>query len=185
MDVSNKSSLRERYKNIREKIKNKDIKSDIIFQKLLKNDILNNSSVIALYKNLPVEVDTSKIIEALIELKKIVVLPKVVGSNKLIFCKISNIDELVKNKFGIFEPIDKEDNHITKDNIDLFIIPGVCFDKNRNRLGFGKGYYDYYLENCKAKKIGICFDEQITEQDIDVQKYDIKMDLIITDKKEF
>ena len=58
----------------------------------------------------------------------------------------------------------------------------MCFDKNKNRLGFGKGYYDKYLENTKIKRIGICFTEQLVDE-IPITENDIKMDLIITDKE--
>ena len=64
--------------------------------------------------------------------------------------------------------------------IDLIIVPGICFDKANNRLGFGKGYYDKYLANKNIKKFGICFKEQLLD-DIPTDNNDIKMDLIITD----
>ena len=65
-----------------------------------------------------------------------------------------------------------------KNKIDLFLVPGVSFDVNGNRMGFGKGYYDRYLSNLDVYKIGICFEEQISES-IPTDKYDVKMNEII------
>ena len=67
-------------------------------------------------------------------------------------------------------------------DIDLMIIPGVCFDREKNRLGFGKGYYDRYLNN-NVKKMAICFEKQVLDKELlPVDRYDKKMDIIITDK---
>ncbi len=65
------------------------------------------------------------------------------------------------------------------DKIDLIIVPGIAFDKSLNRLGRGKAYYDKLLKDSKAIKIGVCFDFQLLES-VPVDKYDVKMDLIIT-----
>jgi len=55
----------------------------------------------------------------------------------------------------------------------------------KNRLGFGKGCYDYYLENSSFYKIGICFDDQISIDFFDNEGFDIRMDLVVTEKREF
>ena len=70
-----------------------------------------------------------------------------------------------------------------KNDIDLVIVPGVCFDKEKNRIGFGKGYYDRFLQNANINTIGICFEEQIVENRIPITEYDVKIKKIITDKK--
>ena len=67
-------------------------------------------------------------------------------------------------------------------DIDLIIVPGVSFDEELNRLGFGKGYYDKYLASKNIFKIGICFDNQVIKL-LPVNDYDIKMDLVVTDKR--
>ena len=59
-------------------------------------------------------------------------------------------------------------------------MPGIAFDKFGNRIGFGKGYYDRYLMDLDAYKIGICFREQLDDY-IPTGEFDIKMDEIIVD----
>ena len=60
------------------------------------------------------------------------------------------------------------------------IIPGLAFDKDNNRLGYGMGYYDNYLKDKNVYKIGICYKEQIIDS-IPVDNNDVKMDLVISD----
>lgn len=179
----NKKDLRKSYKQIRLSIENKEKKSNIIFDKIKKEIELDDFNVIALYSNLEDEVSTSQIIEYFISQNKKVVLPRITNKNQLDFYYINSIKELEKNKFGILEPVASLSNLVKKEDIDIFIIPGICFDLEKNRIGFGKGFYDYYLENAKGKKVGICFDEQIIDQIIEVNQFDVKMDFVISDKR--
>ena len=66
--------------------------------------------------------------------------------------------------------------------IDLTIVPGVAFDRQHNRLGRGKGFYDRLLSTLDVPKIGICYDFQLKDQ-IPAEPFDRKMDLIITEKE--
>ena len=79
------------------------------------------------------------------------------------------------------EPVD-DGTIISNDDIDLIVVPGVAFDRERNRLGRGKGYYDRLLSQLKASAIGICFDFQLKGQ-IPTEPFDRKMDLVITEKE--
>ena len=81
-----KDELRNKYKIIRDNIKDKDIKSNIIKDKIINTIEYKNSKIIALYKNLDTEVYTNELIDCALNDNKIVVLPKVVG-NKLVFYK--------------------------------------------------------------------------------------------------
>ena len=179
--MSLKDSLRNKYLVNRKNIPNKNEKSEIIFNKIIKNEIYINSRTIGIYMNLDSEVDTKKIIDYSIKNNKIVAIPKVVGNN-LEFYQIKSLnDNFVKSPFNILEPISTKENYIDKSNIDLLIVPGICFDNEGNRIGFGKGYYDRYLNNSNIKTIGICFKEQITTKIIPTNRYDVKIDVIITD----
>jgi len=71
---------------------------------------------------------------------------------------------------------------LPENEIDLIIVPGVAFDRQRNRLGRGKGFYDRLLSTLNVPKIGISYDFQLKDQ-IPVEPFDRKMDLIITEKE--
>ena len=62
----------------------------------------------------------------------------------------------------------------------IMLVPGVAFDLNNNRTGYGGGFYDRYLSNHTVYKIALCFKEQIFEV-LPTEDFDIKMDEIITD----
>lgn len=175
MDMMNKDNLRKLMLERRKNILNKKELSTIIVNKLLDLDIYKNSRVIALYYSLCDEVDTKDLI--IKSLDKTVLLPKVIN-DKMIFIKINKDTKYNKSNLGVLEPLGKE----YLGNIDLIIVPGVSFDRERNRLGFGKGYYDKYLKDKDIYKIGICFNKQLTDT-LPIDDYDIKMDLIITEKE--
>ena len=179
-----KDNLRKEYLKIRKNILAKDIKSHIITKKIIDTNEYHTAKVIAIYNNLTQEVSTKELIKYSLNHNKIVLLPRV-NNNEMIFYKITTLNDFfIKSPFGIQEPLPIKENQINSDKIDLMIIPGVCFDKEKNRLGFGKGYYDKYLENTNIKKIGICFEDQVLrDKIIPTDKYDIKMDIVITEKK--
>ncbi len=177
-----KKKLREEYITIRNNIKNKKEKSNEIFSKTIKTEEYKESKIIAIYKSIKTEVDTTELIKYSINIGKIVVLPKV-EKHGLKFYKINSVEEkLEKSKFGIEEPLEEKENLVDNNFIDLVIVPGICFDLEKNRLGFGKGCYDKFLKQKDFKTIGICFDEQILEH-IPITENDIKVKQIITDKR--
>ena len=170
-----KKELRKEIIYLRDNLEDRYNKSMIIKNKIMNLDIYKNSKVIALYSSMKSEVDTKELIKESLELGKKVLLPRILNKNKMIFIEINNDTNYERNTFGVLEPIGIEEK-----NIDLMIIPGVAFDKDNNRLGYGRGYYDKYLKDKDLYKIGICFHEQLVDN-IEVDEHDIKMDLIITD----
>ena len=177
-----KQELRNNYIQIRNNILDKKNKSKIIANKVIEKIEYKNAKTIALFKNFRSEVDTAELIEYSINIGKIVALPRVVG-NELKFYKIESLnDNFIKSKFGVEEPIESEKNHIENKEIDLVIVPGLCFDKQNNRLGYGKGYYDRFLKNTNAKTIAICFKEQILKDSLlPITDTDVNVQRIITD----
>jgi 5-formyltetrahydrofolate cyclo-ligase len=91
---------------------------------------------------------------------------------------------LEENYWGISEPSSVGSLHSSVLNIDLVLIPLLCFDKKGYRVGYGKGYYDRFLAECHPNvlKIGLSVFEPINEI-IDVTEFDIKMDYCITPNK--
>lgn len=181
----NKQELRDKYLAIRKSIQDKEKKSLIIMKKIIETSIYQEANIIALYKNLPSEVDTSELIRRCLQDNKIVVLPRVTEDN-LIFYRIDTNEEFAKSSFGILEPEPDSTKEVNPNDIDLIIVPGICFDLEHNRLGFGKGFYDRYLEGLTIPSIAICFDEQILEEEtIPTNDNDMKVQLIISDKREY
>ena len=90
-------------------------------------------------------------------------------------------ESLKTGVFGILEP-SEDCEAVPESEIDLIIVPGVAFDRQLNRMGRGKGYYDRLLSTLQAPKIGICFDFQLQDT-VPTESFDKKMDMIITEKE--
>lgn len=109
------------------------------------------------------------------------------GREKLILAVpyIHGKTNLNKGKFDIFEPDIAQENYYDqmskKIKLDVIFVPGLCFDKDGNRLGFGVGYYDRFLKlNPDSYKIGCCPRECLVDK-LPTDEWDMKVDLVITD----
>ena len=138
---------------------------------LEKHRLFQQASCVALYYALPGEVETASLLEKWYQQKKLV-LPLVKG-NDLQFQQYLGKDALQKGAFHIWEP-NETCPIVGLQEIELIIVPGVAFDRSRNRLGRGKG------TQLEIPKIGICFDFQLKEH-IPTEAFDEKMDVILTE----
>lgn len=180
-----KEELRTTYLKKRQAITDKKTKSDFILEKIISLPEYQNAQKIALYYNLPSEVETISLINHSLKEKKQIFLPTVIDNINMEFYQVTNINEITnKSTFGIYEPTPNKDQVLDKKSLDLIIIPGVVFDKSKNRIGFGKGYYDKYLSGASnIFKIAICFEDQIIKDElIPTTSNDIKMDILVTEE---
>lgn len=150
-----------------------------IMDQLEETDLFQQASCIALYHAIPGEVQTAGLIEKWYR-KKRLLLPLIKG-NDLQLLLYAGKESLKTGVFGILEP-SEDCEAVPESEIDLIIVPGVAFDRQHNRLGRGKGFYDRLLSTLDVPKIGICYDFQLKDQ-IPAEPFDRKMDLIITEKK--
>ena len=171
-----KELLRKKYKEKRDNIKNKVTKDNLIYQKVINNKDILSSKTLLIYISINSEVDTTKIINYFLNTKNIAV-PKIID-NDMFFCYVTNLNELTPGKYNIPEPTNE--NIVTDFDNAICIVPGICYDKENYRIGYGKGYYDRFLSKNKIKTIGLCYKECMIEK-IDNDKYDYKIDEVITD----
>lgn len=171
-----KEFLRKKYKEKRDNIKNKVTKDNLIYQKVINNKDILSSKTLLIYISINSEVDTIKIINYFLNTKNIAV-PKIIDNN-MYFCYVTNLNELTSGKYNIPEPTNE--NIVTDFDNAICIVPGICYDKENYRIGYGKGYYDRFLSKNKIKTIGLCYKECMIEK-IDNDKYDYKIDEVITD----
>lgn len=175
----NKEVLRKKYKTLRKSIQNKENKSLIITNKIVNHSKFKTAQIVALYMNNEDEVITKYIIEECFNQNKKVCIPKVIGPHEMNFFYITKNEKLELSKFNILEP--NNYNLVLKEDIELMIVPGICFDQKGGRIGYGKGFYDNYLKDISPYKIGICFKEQLLINElIKLSENDIKMNEIIT-----
>lgn len=131
---------------------------------------------VLVYHSLPDELSTHTFIEKWHGTKHLY-LPRVNGNT----LEILPYDALglQSGAFNIEEPTG--DEIVDGKDIDLIIVPGIAFDYKGNRVGRGKGYYDRLLRETTAIKIGVGYDFQLLEEDIEVEDHDVKVNAVITD----
>ena len=178
-----KSEIRKNMRQLRSNMSFEEVleKSKRIFQALVSTDAFKEAEGIYTYVNTQNEPDTIMLIDYSLKCQKQVFVPKVDGKN-MDFYEISCVDELTSGYMGIYEPI-VDGKKPDKTGEGLFIMPGVAFDKNLNRIGYGGGFYDRYLEKYPDfYKIAICYDFQVIDN-IPTEDTDIKPDYIITERQ--
>ena len=153
--------------------------SEMIYKKISQLSEYTNAKSVCVYMDAFSEVQTECIINDLRKQGKDVIFPvSDVKTNTLTLCR--DCGTFRKGAYGISEPEILAE--VPYSYPDLVIIPGLAFDKSKNRLGFGAGYYDRFLVENKGKKIGICYDFQIIDL-IPAEAHDVKMDMIISEKQ--
>jgi 5-formyltetrahydrofolate cyclo-ligase len=180
-----KQKLRKEFIEKRKKIpaKERKEKSELIAEKLFSLPEFLNAKKLMIYHSFKEEVETNLIIEKAYELKKEVFIPSIQDEkNCLMNCvKIEKETEMKFDCFGICKP--KKSIKVHPKELDLIIVPGIAFDLQGNRLGWGKGFFDRFLKKCiNCTFIGLSFEEQITKK-IPADEMDVKMNLVITEKQ--
>lgn len=187
----NKENVRNRSIAIRNKLETKDVltRSKCIVQSLNQLEYVTNAKSIMCYVSFGNEVDTHFLIKKWICEGKQVSVPCVVNATKedkyMHAVKIADFDELTPvGKYGILEPPLLQRNIINPNIFDVIIVPGSVFDINKNRMGYGAGFYDRFLSKVSNEclKIGVCFDFQVLEK-IPYEEHDVPLDILVTDKR--
>jgi len=155
-------------------------KSKLIIEKVIQHPAYQNAQCVICYIDAKGEVKTGELIEHAWKHGKQVAVPKVHG-NDMKFYYISSYEQLESGTFGIPEPkISCPELTCIPEN-SVVIMPGVAFDMNGNRIGYGKGYYDrYFAVQTNLYKIALAFSMQIVPEIIS-DSFDIRADYVITE----
>jgi len=151
--------------------------------KLIELEEFKHAACIALYAPAHNETDTSGILEAAFTAGKRVLYPAVCGAH-MVFRQVEGLGSLAEGSFGILEPCPTGVDHHA-DEPDLIVVPGVAFDLHGHRIGYGKGYYDRFLQHPgrTAHLIGLCHDFQLIDGAIPAEEHDFRMELIVSDRR--
>lgn len=181
-----KNELRKIYLEKRKRLSPEALQKESIkiSERFFQNFNLNQIRFLHLF--LPIkkfnEIDTSPIFEKIwqnfpqIE----VLIPKVdFQTQEIKNLKFSRNTKLIKNIWQIDEPENSE--NIEDQKIDMVLVPLLCFDKSGFRVGYGKGFYDKFLEKCRpdCRKIGLSFFPPV-EKILDTNKFDVRLDFCLT-----
>ena len=159
-------------------------KSDLIIQNLEK--FIKNAENIMIFMDMKNEVKITKLMKLYPE--KSFFISKITDSkNREMKINRYNENELVLHKFGYYES--SSSDFYNENILDIVIVPAVVFDLEKNRIGFGGGYYDTFLKkirggNKKVLFIGICYDFQIIEK-VPAEEHDVVLDFVVSESRIF
>lgn len=184
--MEEKSLIRKEYIALRNRIPSEMIldKSRLIMENILSLDAYKACKKMFIFLDMGSEVKTRPIILKAIEDGKIVAVPYAVPKSRVMhFIRIENFDNLIKSKYGAYEPEFKEENIVKCDKETIIIVPGNAFSLDGYRIGYGGGYYDTYTgENQSLANIGVCFEEQI-RQTLPYEAHDRRLDMLVSERR--
>jgi 5-formyltetrahydrofolate cyclo-ligase len=181
-----KSTLR---KNILHKLNNFEStvhieQSNHIHKKVLAEEKVKKAQVIGITLSSFPEVDTWNLIQELWKLGKQVVVPKCEPASRgMTFYRIDSFDQLEVVYMKLKEPIPSVTKKIEGTQIDVLIVPGVVFNKQGYRIGFGGGYYDRFLSGYNGATFALAFNCQIVDE-LPIERFDIPVQYIITETQQ-
>lgn len=184
--IRSKSAIRKRIlKKLKsQKEESRTNKSFLIKKKLFRLGCFKRAKKVLLYFGKGYEVDTLPIIKEALKKGKRVFLPVTDTKRKrLIISEISDIEKDTSlGCFGIYEPKRRRLKTARPETIDLMVVPGVAFDRHKNRIGHGAGYYDRFLKSVPRRipSVGLAFDFQVLGAGLPTLSYDIAVTRVVT-----
>ncbi len=181
---SQKKELREKLLFARNSISEREWeeKSMDIMNHVLGSQLYQEAGVIHTFVSMNArrEVNTHPLISKMLEAGKEVVIPKTnFEKEDLIHTRLESFSELSPNKWGVLEP--KEVHPLPVIDIELVLVPLLAVDKEGNRLGYGKGFYDRFLKDVSVPALGLVFEDFVLES-IPVDTFDQKLNGFISEK---
>ena len=146
-----------------------------VFERLI--PLLEACSGVFTYVSTEIEVDTKELLKWCFEHGKTSAVP-VSGDSELTFYPIRSFDELSVGRFNSMEPVDRSSPAVP-DKDSLCIVPALCCDRIGHRLGYGRGYYDRFLESFPGRSVIVCYSDFV--MNVPTEPHDRKADEVITD----
>lgn len=174
IDTEYKKNLRKSMKALRASQRGDD---EILAKNLFSLPELQDKTTFFVYNAFGSEADTMPVIERLLQENKKIFLPRVEGKD-MVAVPYEKDAPMPKSNYGIAEPT----GAAYLGEIEVTVLPLLATDTKGNRLGYGGGYYDKFLEDRKSLKIGYCYDFQVLDE-LCAQPHDVKLDIVVTDKR--
>lgn len=184
--METKQQIRQRILANRNEMTKEDVenKSALIAGNVIKTPDYEEADNILLYADYRHEVMTREIFKDAFQKKKRVFFPKSLDNGTMEFYQVVSIKQLCSGYKGIMEPLESctVKYEFRREEDTLAIVPGVAFDTKGYRVGYGKGFYDRYLQDKRQITLmGLAYALQMVDE-IPHDTYDIKMDKVVTEE---
>lgn len=152
--------------------------SRLVQSQLFATDAYRDCRSIALYAQIRNEVQTTDVLRRALADGKQVCFPRV-ENEELVFVSVAGSESLQAGRFGVAEPVGNE--LVQTEEINLMLVPGVGFDRNGYRIGYGRGFYDRATRRRRPQQmIGLAYSFQLVE-DLPAEDHDVRLDKLITE----
>lgn len=184
-----KAILRKEILNLRNLLSKDEVsqKSYEIIKNLKSLEEYKSGRLIMCYVDFNNEVMTKAFIDQSIEEGKRILVPAIAdttaGKKEMCAAEIASVkSDLEPGAYGILEPKKNNLKKVEPSEIDLVVVPGVVFNTDGHRIGYGAGYYDRFLKKLRSGcvKVGVAFEIQVLTQ-IPVDKHDVPVEILITE----
>ncbi len=177
-----KELLREELRNQRDALQDNLRASHKIAKLITKESFFQNAKTVMLYYATKSEIVTDFLWQKCVKEGKICLFPKCISKTEMIAVMADEGQGFQKGRYGIMEPVSSV--AYPKEQIDLVIVPGLGFDKEKFRIGYGAGYYDRYLSDYTGVSVGLCR-EALLKDSVFPASHDVKISYIATEKQIF
>ena len=158
------------------------ISDDALFEKFLAlPQVERAGTIFAFWGIAGKEPDTARLIGQLVARGKRIGLPRMLPEHRMEVRQYCPDRPMVQVGFGISEP-GEDCPLIEKEDIDLILVPAVCYDRQGYRLGFGGGYYDRWLEHFGGFRVGLCRGVVLQDK-VPTEPHDSRVDLLLTEEE--
>lgn len=187
MSVKNVKQRKLQIRNVCKKYRNnlpaeKKQQFDLILQeKFLQTEEYKNADVLLAFVSKDIEINTNMIINQALADGKTLALPKCKEENLMDFYIVDDLANLKEGYYGLLEPDSTKCQLLQSTDNSVCIVPGLAFDREGYRIGFGKGYYDRFLLDFKGVTVGMCYTKCV-EENLPRGYYDRPIDILITEK---
>lgn len=180
--ISAKAFLRAKMRELRHDLSNRSDMDILIAESFLRSDLYRSAKQILLYARTGAEADTRAIFEKSLHDGKEVFFPYCVpDTNQLRFFRVDTLDDLAPGAYNIPAPSVSLSKEWNSGNSAVCVVPGLAFTESGKRLGYGKGYYDTFLNKVNIIAVGLCYSVQILPE-IPTEVHDYLMKYLCTEK---
>ena len=177
--TAEKAALRERFRLARAARTDTRTRSALICAAL--EDVLEDAGTVHLFWPLPGEVDLRPLAEHLLWAGTTVVLPAVAGPRRLEHRPFEGAHALVPGRWGLLEP-HASARSVAPADLEVVVVPGLAFGRDGTRLGMGGGFYDAFLPQTQALRVGVAFEDALLAS-VPTEPHDVGVEVVVTERE--